>query len=676
MSRKKSRIPGAVVLVAAALLAASLVGASIPAKMNYQGRLTDSGTGLPLPGSHSAVFKIYDDSTDGSLLWTESTSVTADTNGVFSVILGSVNPIDISFDGPAYLQVEIDGETLTPRREMVSSPYAFNALNAEELGGLPASDYPTGDLLGGAGTINDPSNPVDWTQLKNVPAGFADGADDVGGSGDGHSLDAADGNPIDVVYVDNAGYVGIGTPDPDEKLHVVGDIRLEANGDIAFGDDNTRVYDSGDDLYLTADDDLTLTPDDDVYIRKDGSASWARFDSDQQWLGVGTVSPAYNLHVHEPSGAANYLLITNNTTGATSNDGLQVGMNGAGAAFIYCQENQYFRIGNNDQPQITISTGGDVGIGTQSPTSQLTVENTSWAEILKVKDDGTDDGLFLSSGYTWASISAGDFNRDDIVILHSTGKIGIGGVTNPVYDFEVDGLTYIEGNSSGPSTSCKNTNHGGTGLLGTGNDTQGYYLSGGTGVSATGHYTGLYARANQTGNNAQEAIYCYLPEGTQDVRVCYRSTLGTQYKIQGDGATSTIMPTSKGQVALVCPESPEAWFEDFGSGEVVKGKCHIELEPIFLECISVNEKHPLKVFVQLTSPAEQQYYVNKGTTGFDVIFVGDGADEVNATFDYKIVAKWKGLENYRFEAVDAFRDAQAMAPVEHTHGRNEAPEAQ
>jgi hypothetical protein len=37
-------------------------------------------------------------------------------------------------------------------------------------------------LLGSAGTINSNSNPVHWTKLKGVPAGFADGTDDVGPS--------------------------------------------------------------------------------------------------------------------------------------------------------------------------------------------------------------------------------------------------------------------------------------------------------------------------------------------------------------------------------------------------------------------------------------------------------------------------------------------------------------
>ncbi|MFH1277283.1 MAG: hypothetical protein ABIK65_02750 [Candidatus Eisenbacteria bacterium] len=44
-----------------------------------------------------------------------------------------------------------------------------------------------------------------------------------GGAGDGHSLDAADGDPVDVVYVDGEGRVGVGTTAPDvmSKVHVL-----------------------------------------------------------------------------------------------------------------------------------------------------------------------------------------------------------------------------------------------------------------------------------------------------------------------------------------------------------------------------------------------------------------------------------------------------------------------
>ncbi len=179
------------------------------------------------------VFRIYDDPDTGSLIWSESQTVTADSAGVFSAILGRVAPIP-ALSGPVWLEVEVDGEIMSPRRELASVPFAFQAMNADMLDGLGSgafsdtnhahdSRYYTQDSLSTEGILNDAANPVDWTKLKGVPGGLADGVDDVGGTGDGHSLDAADGIPVDAVYVDNEGHVGIGTSSPSKRLHITGD---------------------------------------------------------------------------------------------------------------------------------------------------------------------------------------------------------------------------------------------------------------------------------------------------------------------------------------------------------------------------------------------------------------------------------------------------------------------
>jgi hypothetical protein len=193
--------------------------AQVPQVMNYQVMLTDTND-EPLPGMHELVFRIYTLYAGGSLLWSETQNLEANSIGVVSAVLGSVNPISILWDAPRWLEIEVDGEIMSPRRRLTTHPYAFHAEDSNHLGGIWAAGYATDTELSSPGVINTPGNPVDWTRLKNVPAGFADGADDTGGTGDGHSLDASDGSPVDAVYVDQDGNVGIGTTAPQRKTQV------------------------------------------------------------------------------------------------------------------------------------------------------------------------------------------------------------------------------------------------------------------------------------------------------------------------------------------------------------------------------------------------------------------------------------------------------------------------
>ena len=168
---------GATVLAVLFVLAhAAICLAESPQKMNYQAMLTDNNDQPLINQPVQLDFGIWTAANGGNCLWNESHSTATNWIGVVSIVLGSENPIDVEFSTPCWLQVEVDNEVLSPRREMVGASYALY--------------------------------------------------DERGGTGDGHSLDASDGSPLDALYVDSTGNVGVGTTSPLVDFHVDGQMQV------------------------------------------------------------------------------------------------------------------------------------------------------------------------------------------------------------------------------------------------------------------------------------------------------------------------------------------------------------------------------------------------------------------------------------------------------------------
>ncbi len=113
------------------------------------------------------------------------------------------------------------------------------------------------------------------------------------------------------------------------------------------------------------------------------------------------------------------------------------------------------------------------------------------------------------------------------------------------------------------------------------------------------------------------------------------------------GLKSCVVETEdQGERLLYVMESPEVWFEDFGRGQLSGGSARIDLDPLYLETTVINSSHPSEVFVSLTAPA-RGVWIEKGDTYF-IVHELDGGKS-HATFDWRIVAKRKGVEDRRFE---------------------------
>ena len=123
-----------------ALGSMSLASAADPPELvNYQGVLRNS-MDVPLDGSFAMTFRFFDALAGGNEILVDTHGAVTVSNGLFNVELGSGSVADGSGPGTfttladvfaqhtdLYLEVEVGGETLSPRTPVAAAGYALNA---------------------------------------------------------------------------------------------------------------------------------------------------------------------------------------------------------------------------------------------------------------------------------------------------------------------------------------------------------------------------------------------------------------------------------------------------------------------------------------------------------------------------------------------------------------------
>ncbi|MCI0330450.1 MAG: hypothetical protein L0196_05795 [candidate division Zixibacteria bacterium] len=308
-----------------ALFLVSVAYAAIPQLINFQGILKD-GSGNPVAnGSYSVIFTIYDAPSAGNVLWAETTSVST-TSGLFSVLLGSANPVpDSAFQDTArYLGVKVGADPeMTPRQKLVSVGYAYES--------------------------------AQWTSAAQ-------------------NLFRLSGN------------VGIGTNIPLGLLHLKGSnykLLLESSGnaDVVIGRADATRYGN----YILADGDPSVgannrwaiglrNGDSKLHLYDEVNSSNVMVLQPGGNVGIGTASPAAQLHVHDPINSilGSRLMLTQAAGGSTIFDGLAV-IGTPPKGYLWNYENGPLIFGTNDAERLRIDSAGNVGVGIDAPAARLQV---------------------------------------------------------------------------------------------------------------------------------------------------------------------------------------------------------------------------------------------------------------------------------------------------------------
>ncbi len=476
-------------LFLSALFLGSVPGvlADVPRTVTYQGKL---------PGfaneTVSLTVSFYDAEIGGNALYSE-TLATPLTNGVFAVILGeSIGVPDTALDAAEiWVGLAVDADPEMPRTRVGMNPFAAKASASERLvqpdtftpivivddnGNVGINTLaPTSMLDIFGGSIRSRRDAVQWAELRNTDASGAhvtacsrennkkpvwldnlhDGSGAPAGTLDFHFRTGPTSSPRDIMVLTESGELGLGASTPQADLHVLSGaptrqliqhfaaqipsapastiFEMQAIRDFIFGGDDIatgrlRVSNAtnGTKLFsMDADD-----PDMPISFQVDSIERMRITPSGR--VGIGTQNPESMLDMR------------------TGGSEVALKMRAAGSWVAELRQNSasMLSIVNGGFERMTISPGGNIGVGTTAPTHRLHVSGNAPSAMIESEGTGAAFLRFNRTGDpTNAYIALGSNNNlffknggFDRMVITEDGDVGIG-TLSPGHRLDVAGRT-------------------------------------------------------------------------------------------------------------------------------------------------------------------------------------------------------------------------------------------
>jgi hypothetical protein len=640
-------LAGGIPRTAAQQLAAISANVAVPPIVKFSGVLADVNH-KPLTGAIGVTFYLYQESQGGAPLWMETQNVQADKAGHYSVALGSTSsqglPANVFATGEArWLGVQVQGQEEQPRVLLMSVPYAMKALDADTIGGKPASAFmmaPASDSKSQSpkltpGTITG-SGTADYVPLFT-------GATTIGNS---------------KIFQTVAGDVGIGTTTPVAVLDVKG------TGDVR--------------------DTLTLFPKSTHNALsvhgtafEVSSTGLVTFVSGQIFPGTGTVTSVgsgagltggpitSSGSLSIANGGVTNAMLANSSLTVTANSPLSgggaVSLGGSTSLSLKsCSANQILQFVSgawtceNPATGTVTSVGSGLGLsgGPITGSGTLTI-NTSVVPQLAVANTFTANQTVNGTLFANSPASAVIGNSTSTILAAVAGggaKIGVYGSATGTNSSGVEGQSPYNG-VLGEASGASNTSTLFGGSPGVWGDTGGAAESGFVGVVGTadnnsaGNFFNnspqatLFVGNNSTANSTDLVL---VAKGDNVGGLC---TIDVTGNLTCNGTIKGSVEVQNGarKVALYAMQSAENWFEDAGSGQLSNGSALIEFDPIFAQTVNAGVEY--HVFLTPKGDSEGLYVSKETPQGFEVHELRGGHS--NIAFDYRIMAKRVGYEKVR-----------------------------